>query len=263
MEQTAVKRNKASLVVGIIITIFAIIGLITVIGSVVSSVSSYFENREYEKREEYKTFIAPVIMNDPDPFDDVINADQSQLIGAAIWAFLSGEIDPNSVDYTENGMVVKQEVVEKEFSRLFGKDVAPLHQTVEGGDGIEFEYDSEKKTYTVPITGINAIYSPTVLDMKTHGSTVILTVGYLASTDWQQGINGDMIPPEPVKKISIYLRKGNDDYYISSIKEISSLETATGGVTVDSEEESETKKETKAHTEKETKKDKKKPEKKD
>ena len=79
----------------------------------------------------------------------------------------------------------------------------------------------------MPITGITALYSPMIADVSEKGSSTILTVGYLASEDWRQAENGDMIAPEPVKYMKIYLRKNGDDFYISSIKQTDALETVT------------------------------------
>ena len=224
-EEVKTKRNKTNLAVGIIIAILSVVGLITIIGSCVSGISSMFDNSD--KIDEYKSYLAPIVMNDPSPFDDVINADQGQLISMAIWSLLSSDIDPDSFKYADEGMLVGIKLVEEEFVKLFGKDVAPLHQTVDGGDGIQFEYNKDEKAYLVPITGISALYSPMIADIKEKGSSTILTVGYLAQEDWKMDQKGNMIAPDPVKYMNIYLRKNGDSYYISSIKQTDSLEVVT------------------------------------
>lgn len=219
------KKNIKNLIVGIIIALLALIGAITIISGVVRGIASSV--KKSDNYDSYKQMIAPVIMNDPDPFDDVINADQSQLISISIWSLLKGDIDPDSFENKKDGMLVPATLIEEEFTKLFGKDVTPVHQTVEGGQGIQFEYSTSDKGYIVPITGITALYSPTITEVTEKGSSTILTVGYLASEDWQQDRNGDMVAPEPVKYMKIYLRKNGDDYYISSIKQTNALETAT------------------------------------
>ena len=219
------KTNTKNLVVGIIIALLAVIGAVTIISGAVRAISSSF-NRS-DKYDSYKEFIAPVIMNDPDAFDDVINANQSQLISISIWSLLKGDINPDSFENKNGGMLVPASLIEEEFTKLFGKDVTPVHQTVEGGEGVQFEYSKKDKGYIVPITGITALYSPMIADVSEKGSSTILTVGYLASEDWRQAENGDMIAPEPVKYMKIYLRKNGDDFYISSIKQTDALETVT------------------------------------
>ncbi len=219
------KKNTLNLIVGIVVIVLAFVGLFNIIGSCIQGISNAFDNSD--ELEEYKSFVAPVIMNDPSTFDDVINADQKQLMSISMWSLLSGDIDPDSFEYTDNGMLVGKTLVEEEFVRLFGTDVVPVHQTVDGGDGIQFEYDSEKEAYIVPITGITAVYSPTIADVSEKGSTIILTVGYLASNDWTRDTDGNMVPPEPTKYMRIYLRDNGDSYYISSIKDVDALEVVT------------------------------------
>lgn len=234
------KKNKQNLIVGIVVIVLALVGFVNIIGSCVKTVSGLFDNSE--KLEEYKSFIAPVIMNDPSSFDDVTNADVKQLISIAMWSLLSSDIDPDSFEYTDSGMLVEKTMVEQEYIRLFGTDATITHQTVDGG-GIEFEYNSKKGAYVVPITGVSAVYTPVITDVNERGSTIILTVGCLAGTDWTQDKNGDMIPPEPAKYVRIYLRENGDSYYISSIKDVDSLEViTTEATTEETTKESETKK---------------------
>lgn len=219
------KNNIKNLIVGILVALLAVVGLVTVITGIVHAISSSVNSSN--NTEEYKAFIAPVIMNDPDSFDDVINANQSQLISISVWSLLKSDIDPDSFENKNGGMLVPASLIEEEFKKLFGNDVTPVHQTVEGGQGIQFEYSKSDKAYIVPITGITALYSPMIADISEKGSSTILTVGYLASEDWRQDENGDMIPPEPVKYMKIYLRKNDSGYYISSIKQTDALETVT------------------------------------
>lgn len=217
-------KNRKTTVVGIIVLALAIVGAVTIISSAVRTISNSFDNSE--KLEEYKTFVAPVIMSDPTPFDDVINADQSQLLSISIWSLLNSGLDPDKVEYSGSKMLITKETVEAEFSRLFGTDVAALHQTVDGGDGVQFEYNSTTAKYAIPLTSIDSVFSPMIADVSERGSTVILTVGCLASADWKQASNGDMIAPEPVKYLKITLRSSGDGYYISSLKETDPMEAA-------------------------------------
>lgn len=243
-------QSTKNLITGIIVAVFAVIGVITIISGIVRTASSM--TKKDNKYDTYKEFISPVIMNDPDAFDDVINANQGQLISITIWSLLKGDINPDSFENKKGGMLVPVSLVEEEFTKLFGKDVSPVHQTVEGGQGIEFKYSKSDKGYIVPITGITALYSPMIADISEKGSSTILTVGYLASQDWRQAENGDMIAPEPVKYMKIYLRKNGDDYYISSIKQTDALETVTE-TTTEKEKETKAEKTTDKATEKEKK----------
>lgn len=218
-------KSRKNTIVGIIVLVLALVGAVSLISSVVNRISDSFDNSE--KLEEYKAFVTPVIMSDPTPFDDVINADQTQLLSISIWSLLREGLDPDSVEYSGTGMLISKDTVEAEFSRLFGKDVAALHQTVDGGDGTQFVYNSKTQKYTIPLTSVDPVFSPMIADVAERGSTIILTVGCLASEDWKQAANGDMIAPEPVKYLKITLRSGSDGYYISSLKETDAVEVIT------------------------------------
>lgn len=231
------ERSRRNTIVGVIVLVLAVIGAVTIISSAVRAISGSFDNSE--KLEEYKAFVAPVIMSDPTPFDDVINADQSQLLSISIWSLLSGGLDPDTVEYSGTGMLLTKAMVEAEFSRLFGTDVAPLHQTVDGGDGIQFEYNSKTGKYTIPLTSVDPVFSPMIADVSERGSTIILTVGCLSGEDWKQAANGDMIAPEPEKYVKIYLRSSGDSYYISSLKDTDPLEASTTSEPETSEQTSE------------------------
>ena len=87
-----VKKTKAAnLIVGTVVLIFALIGVVSVVLFVAGKVSK--TNNNAAKFKEYENFISPVVMNDPDTFDDVSKADQSQLIAISIWSILKSGLD--------------------------------------------------------------------------------------------------------------------------------------------------------------------------
>jgi len=230
-------------VLGIVVAVLAIIGAVTIISGCVRGIKTAVNKNN--KADTYKALIAPVIMNDPDSFDDVINADQKQLISISIWSLLQGDIDPDSFKSTKKGILIGTDLVEQEFAKLFGKDVAPLHQSVSAGEGVTFEYNKSKKAYVVPITGITALYTPKITEINEKGSSVILTVGYLANEDWVIDSQGNAVEPEPVKYMRVYLRENGNGYYISSLKQTDGLEIVTEKATSEIQKTTETTKKSK------------------
>ncbi|MCM1363972.1 MAG: hypothetical protein NC122_02525 [Faecalibacterium sp.] len=209
-------RKAVNYIVGIIVIALVIIGLISTVNFFAGRVKDATDNTAQLR--EYESFIAPVIMNDPDTFDDVSKADLSQLTAISIWSILNDNVDPDKYDYTDEGMLMPQKEVETRFTKLFGSDVKLTHSTADGG-GIEFKYSEKKQCYIIPITGITPIYTPKVLEAKEKSNSVILTVGYLASEDWTQDEHGNMVSPEPAKYVRVTLRKGSDsNYYVSAIQ---------------------------------------------
>lgn len=222
------RRNKAAMPVGIVVIIFAVIGLAAVIAGIIFGVGKLTD--QSAKKSEYESFITPVIMFDPDPFDDVTKGNQEQLINAAIWALLKSDLDTSVYATDDGNLSIPQADVEKYFSKLFGPEAKPEHRSVTGL-GYEFSYDSAKQVYIVPITGVEPIYTPRVFEISKKGNTVELLVGYLGSSQWAQAENGDMVEPEPDKYVTVVLRESADGYYVSAIRSTNAPETESAPTT--------------------------------
>lgn len=162
--------------------------------------------------------MTPVVMFDPDAFDDLTQANPSQLIDCSIWALLTGDLEPDQYQSDAGTLIVPQADVEKEFTALFGSDVKPVHQTVDGY-GYQFAYDSAAGTYTIPLTGVEPIYTPQVLEADKQGNTIVVTVAYIASNQWAQDENGNMVPTMADKYMRATLRdNGSGGYYLSALQ---------------------------------------------
>ncbi len=229
MAEAKVKKHKgthkAAFPVGSLIIILAAIGIVTIVISAAKGIGTVVEKSKHY--EEYNTILTPVVLIDPDTFDDITKADMTQLMEITIWSLLKSDIAPDTFESNESGLVVPKADVEKEFVELFGTEVTPVHQTIEGYGGLEFVYDTKTESYTVPLTGITPIYTPQVVDKTTSSDTVVLTVACLAGDAWEQGENGDMIAPAPDKYIKITLREQNDNLYISAIQNTTTPEAVT------------------------------------
>ena len=215
------KRSKPNLIVGLLVLALALVGCVSLVITAMESIDKTISDKNAEKYGAYEKFIAPVIMNDPDTFDDITVADQGQLVSIAIWSVLDSNPEPDKYEYTDDGMLLPQSEVEEKFNSLFGDEVKISHSNVDGG-GIDFRYSEKKKAYVIPITGITPIYTPKVTDAKEKSSSIELTVGYLYSGDWQQDSQGNMISPEPGKYMKITLGVNSDgSYYVRAIQKIS------------------------------------------
>lgn len=209
---------------GLLITLLAAIGLVTVIVAGVGGVKRAIRRDRHAA--EYERLLTPVVMNDPDPFDDLTKANPNQLIDITIWSILKSGLSPDRFTYEEEGMLVPETDVNEEFRRLFGTEVKPQHATVVSY-GYEFVYDAEKRAYLIPLTGDMPLYTPSVIDVDRKKETVVLTVGYLAGEQWAQNSEGDMVAPEPDKYMKVTLRKNRDgSLYISALQAAAPPETA-------------------------------------
>ena len=217
MEQTR-KRSPLSFIVGIVVIALVLVGAGSIVSEISGKINSSVKEKNAQKYSELEEFIAPIIMYDPDTFDDISMANTEQLISIAIWSVLDSNPEPDKYEYTDGGMLMPQSEVEEKFNSLFGSQVKWNHCTVDGG-GIYFSYSKTKKAYVIPITGVTPIYTPEITEISERPNTLTLTVGYLASSEWVQDSDGNIVPPEPSKYMKITLGKNSDGgYYIRAIQ---------------------------------------------
>lgn len=214
------KKNKLAFPVGIIAAVLAVIGLITVIRFSADTVKNLADNSA--EKAEFEKLLTPVVMFDPDPFDDLTQADVSQLLNSAVWALLMSDEGADKYPYSEGeniGIIVPQADIEKYFTGLFGNeiDIASMHSSLDMSE-YDISYDAALKSYILPITGIESAYTPKVYDIEKQGSSLILSVGYIGNKAWVQVADGEFAAPEPDKFMKITLRERDDGRYISSIQ---------------------------------------------
>ena len=217
MEQT--KRRKAlNYIVGALLVVFVVIGVVSTVRFFAGKVQRMsIRDRQIEQ---YRVLLRPVVMNDPSAFDDVTLANESELLSIAIWNILMQEPDPDNYAFAEGEMLLPQAEVEESLHTLFGTDVSVTHTAVDGG-GVSFGYSEKKGCYTIPITGITPIYTPQIENIELKNERVLLTVGYLSGADFTQNEKGEIVTPEPAKRVLVTLRRGADDrFFISSLQEI-------------------------------------------
>ncbi len=215
------KKNKFAFPLGVLTVILAIIGLITAVSFSVDTVKN-LTDKTADKRE-YEQMLKPVVMFDPDPFDDLTQADVSQLLNSAVWALLMSEDGADKYPYSEGenfGIVVPQADIEKYFVSLFGTeiDIASMHSSIDMSD-YDITYDAALKSYILPITGVESAYTPKVYDIEKQGSSLILSVGYIGNSAWVQVEDGEYTAPEADKYMKITLRERSGGMmYVSSIQ---------------------------------------------
>lgn len=220
------KGSAGSVILGAAVLLLVAIGLFSSVRAGIGAVKRL--SGDTKLIEEYEKLLSPVIMNDPSAFDDISRADNEQLLSIAIWSLLESELTPDDYEYVDEGMLVPKADVEKSFVRLFGTDVSPKHGTVDGGEGIAFTYDETREGYIIPITGATPIYTPDIVKLDKKGTTLVLTVGYLSSTEWTQSADGGLVPPTPSKYMRVSLRENPEgSYYISALQSVTGVDYVT------------------------------------
>lgn len=219
-------KNSLAFPIGVIASILAVIGLITVISFGVDAFKN-ISDKTAEKKE-YETILAPVVMFDPDPFDDLTQADISQLLNSAVWSLLMSPEGTDKYSYSEGenfGLEVPQKDIEEHFISLFGTeiDIASMHSSIDMSE-YDIVYDAALQSYILPITGVESAYTPKVYSIEKQGNSDILTVGYIGNKAWVQIADGEYQAPEPDKYMKITFRERSGGMYVSSIQAVDGQE---------------------------------------
>lgn len=219
-------KNKLAFPIGIIVLILAVVGIISTIKFAVDSVKKMTDDSADKLK--YEQMLKPVVMFDPDPFDDLKQADVSQLLNSAVWSLLMSDEGTEKYPYSEGdvfGIIVPQEDIEKHFVSLFGTeiDIASMHDLIDMST-YDITYDAALKSYILPITGVESAYTPKVYEIEEKGSSVILSVGYISNMAWAQVADNGYSAPEPDKYMKITLRERSGGMYVASIQAVDGQE---------------------------------------
>ncbi|MBQ8942955.1 MAG: hypothetical protein IJ050_00510 [Clostridia bacterium] len=224
----AKKKNKFAFPLGMLIIIFSIIGIAATVKAGISLFKDMTDNSA--QKEEYEEFLRPVVMYDPDPFDDVRSADITQLVNAAIWSLITQSNSTESFSYSTGdnmGILIPVEQVTAEFIRLFGNetDIASQYDSIDMSSH-DITYDSAQGGFIIPITSLEVAYTPEVYEIEKKANSIILSVGYIGSKAWAEINGGEYVAPQPDKFMKITLRQGEKGYYIASIQSVNAQEVA-------------------------------------
>ncbi|MCR5522782.1 MAG: hypothetical protein K6F64_03980 [Clostridia bacterium] len=222
------KESKLAVPVGILTIILAVIGLITVIHGVAGIVEDRKNN--VAEKEKYEELLTPVVMFDPDPFDDLTQADKSQLLYAAIWDLLLDKDGTSKYSYSQGeniGIVVPQNDIKTHFIKLFSDeiDIDSLYNEIDMS-GYDITYDAALQSYILPITGVDFAYVPEIYNLEKQGNSTVLEVGYIGNKAWADIKSDEYTAPEADKVMKITLRERNGEIFVSSIQETDSTDIA-------------------------------------
>ena len=223
-------KHRYATLVGAIFIIFAIIGIITVTVFTFNLTGRIFDNSS--QKEEFESFLLPVVMLDPPPFEKPENLDELFLLQSSMWSTLLTK-DRSAYAKDDFGyLLVPSSDIEASALALYGPDVKLNHQTF-GDFEVSYLYDEELKVYHVPMVGQSATYTPKVTKIEEKGDYYVLTVGYVPPGNlWTQTVNGQMIEPEPTKYMQYNLKKYKGGYYLESMQDVQESSSPAQGIPV-------------------------------
>lgn len=220
------RKKNFSFCVGLIIIVFSLIGFSGVIFQGVSFFLAKQEENNKAALETYSGFMLAVAAVDPQPFDDITAASMDELVEIAVWSIIGSDLDPEKYSYSSSELVIPASEVEAAFLRYFGTAVVIEHRTVTGY-GYEFSYSEDDNAYFIPLTAIEPLYTPHITDAQVKGDAVVVTLGLINTSAWQQNSStGDMERPDPDKVIKVTLRKSGGYTAIGAIQSTALPETA-------------------------------------
>lgn len=201
--------------VGALIMVLAFVGLSVIVWGVGQRI--YRAVTDDSPLRAYDTFLSPIVMQDPEPFESPKEADAEMVMKASLWrAVTQNGAQYNSYDDQGRTLVPLGDVVDA-CHALFGPDCDlqpsnPQEETF-------FEYDSEQNVFRVIPYSSQSSFSPYTVSSKKSGDTVVLRVGYVVG-DWQDGTESENAAPEPVKYMQYVLKKTADgkSEYVTAVR---------------------------------------------
>ncbi|MBQ8727794.1 MAG: hypothetical protein IJY83_04825 [Oscillospiraceae bacterium] len=214
------KRNSY-LAIGVVVSVLALIGFVSSV-LFVKGIAEGIANNTKQK-EEFKSIVYPLVIIDSPEFDDITQLSPDSVLNAAIWdILLHGDISKYEESY-EN-ITIPQADVELHATKLFGKNLTFKHRDV-GDVSLTFYYNSETKSYTVPVTPEFFSYSPVIRNVAKNGDTYDVAVGYLApAPSWVEERDKELATL-PEKYVIVKLKKEDNGYIVVSCKETDEYET--------------------------------------
>ncbi len=208
------KKKKAPFIAGFIVLCLAVVGVISIVGSIVDLVAPKGdESKEYES---YRSFLTWVVGVDPTPFSDVTKADKNELLNIALCSLLQDNKTTASYEVTEKGLVVPKKDVEKMYLSMYGSETTIVHANVVGY-GYEFTYDVGNEVYYVPITGVSPVFATRIESVKKTGGIIELRVGYIGVNNVEVKADGTLVAASPDKYANITLKQTDKGFNIISL----------------------------------------------
>lgn len=209
-------------VLGLIVILLVIVGLITVIGWIVSGISALLDDSD--RRQSYADRLYGLVMFDTLPFTSIDEVDPSVFKQAAIWGCVyqiqssGGSLDDYERDEETGSVILPRLEVDTYLTNLLGPD----YQIEEGSfqtSEMNYIYDEERQGYLVPVTGAVGLYTPEVERIRTQGGQLHVTVGYIPTLN-----NTDSLTltaaTEPTKYMDyIFTRGENRQWYLTALQE--------------------------------------------
>lgn len=170
-------KKRLYMVLGAVFSVFAVIGIITVIAKGVGLVRSFTSGEV--KKDGFTEIIYPAVIMDIEAFGDPTELTSNQMITAAIWSIVMSEdrISKYNVSPGTDTIFIPYMDVEARAVEMFGSEHPEFNHCTVGPIESRFVYSDG--AYNVKIAPITFTYSPEIKSIVKSGNTYTLTVDYI------------------------------------------------------------------------------------
>lgn len=210
------KNKRGYFVVGVICTIFAVIGLVVCVMQAVQAIRSFMGNSSLSRQIE--DVLYPAVIMDLPEFDDPAETEPELLMSAAVMDLLMYG-DLSAYNEVFDVISIPGQDVKKRAEEMFGITL-PEEYTTLFAAGELFFYDESTQCYNVPSSPVIFSYAPDVQDIKRVENVYTVTVAYHAdSAQWQQRSVNYKKQSDKIMEITLF--KDGDTFRIIRIANVS------------------------------------------
>lgn len=209
------RRQKMTALLGVIMTLFIIIGVISTVWVSVGFAGELINNTSQKK--ELAQEIFPFVIVDIPEFTDPAMLENSAVVASAIWDFIISEPDKSKYTVDELGsMDVPAVDIEHYIRKLYGNDIEIVHQSVDDSN-IMMTYNPERQMYNIESTPKFLPYTPRVDKITRTGDIYTLNVSYILP-DVMWNLDVDDKTQQVDKKMEYVLKKNRNGYQVLAVK---------------------------------------------
>ena len=187
--------------------------------SCLGAVSHFFcEGQASERLRYYDSVIWPVVMQDPEPFDEKHMPNLRMILNAAIWKS-AVQNEGEACEYDNMGrLILSQAKVEQSVKELFGKNI-DIKSAI-SDDVYFYKYDQAQSRFYVEAVSGEQFFSPRTVSFRNEGTAVVLDVEYIVPQQQFDGLSEGINDLKAEKYMQYIIKKDPqpNKEYISEIK---------------------------------------------
>ena len=226
-------RYRFAAWIGLIVILFAIIGVISMVVLGVNLIRNASDHTELMN--ELHDLAYPISYYQPTAFDELADADSDKLLLAAVYKITKAEevrqLRENTGEFSyeldaEARLIIPTETITKAYKTLFGKDAEPVFNTI-GSDSqsyAQFFYDKENNCMHVPwiYSTSSSLYVTVADDITLRSNTARVRIGYVLQTALGYDDFGNRLQPTAEQasyfQWYVFQQDAEDNWYLIGVE---------------------------------------------